>query len=101
MNTTEIMLERPNLSIRESKDLLIKIANQQINHYKIQRLAEWERNHTSSNKNRNKVLELLNTKKQEIEEIFRQFNKEDALVDISFSIKIKTNESKLIDSVES
>jgi hypothetical protein len=86
METKKISIEESNLGLFESKSMILKLIDDQINNYKIKFLADWERDHTTSAQSNELKIQALESKKKEIQEILSNFKSSSALVDFNISI---------------
>ena len=92
MKTTKLRIEEGGLKKNDSKDLIFNMINQQINHYKLGFLSQWEKNHSTSIQHKENKINELRSKKQEIEAFFNEWNSDNPSLDISLSIEVKVME---------
>lgn len=91
MNTNTVIIDDLNLSKKESKEVLLSMINQQINHCKIQYLSKWERDHSTSIEGSRSMVQQLERKKSEIEDLIDTL--EDESLQISFQIHVKSKKA--------
>lgn len=95
MKTNKINIEECGLAKRESKDLIFKVLNDQINNCKRAYFSEWERNHSTSPDTMNAKIEALEAKKREIETFFEEYSQNAASMDVNIAIEVKVKEQVL------
>lgn len=99
MKEYTFVIEDHNLSKEESRTVLMELIRQQINLYKTQFHAKWSKDHNVSRKETDESIEHLRMKRKEIEELFAQIESNTEMVDISFSINVKTAQDKMVESL--
>lgn len=98
MNTNKLVFKDPKLPKDVSKEMLLSILSEQIRFHRMNYLSSWEKNHSISNEETERRIQLLKRKKEEIEEIYNQI--ENDLIDISLSVDIKTAARKFEPELE-
>lgn len=87
MKSNKFIIEESGLKTYESKDMIIRIIDNQINNYKLEYLSQWEKDHSTTAELKNKKIEELELKKKEIEFFFNKSNSNGSRFTIQFHIK--------------
>jgi hypothetical protein len=87
MKTTALKVEEINFELRDSKNMIFELLDHQINSYKLNYLSEWIANHSACSSEKEQKINLLTTKKEEIEALFSKNNSNEFLVDFNISIR--------------
>ena len=89
MQSNKFTIEECGIQNHESKEMIIKMINNQINTYKLEYLSQWERDHSITPDSINKKIEALRAKKKEIEGFFSETNHVNPTIDLSVSFELK------------
>ncbi|MFT5778230.1 MAG: hypothetical protein ACI837_001186 [Crocinitomicaceae bacterium] len=93
MESNKFIIEQNGLNKYESKDMLIKLINGQINSCKLDHMSNWERNHSITSEALNKKVEALQAKRSEIEAFFETSKTKHQTIDMCLSIELKVIEN--------
>ncbi len=89
MTTKTINIIEFDLEVFKSKNMILKLIDDQINNYNLQFLRDWERNHSTSSEVKNAKIKALEAKKTEIQALFDECEANNTLVDFNISIDVK------------
>lgn len=89
MEAKTISIKEKGLSMNHADKMINTLIDSQINHYKLQFMNDWEKNHDLSPKKKDERIEFLRNKKQELKKVLEQISSEDADIDINISIDLK------------
>lgn len=89
MTTKTISINEFDLEVFKSKNMILKLIDDQINNYNLQFLREWERNHSISSEGKNAKVKALEAKKAEIQALFDECESNNTIVDFNISIDVK------------
>lgn len=92
MKSNKFIIEEIGLKKHESRDMLIKLINDQIKSCKVDYLAQWEKDHSITPDACNKKIEALKAKRREIEGFFEESKFESPIIDLSVSVELKVLE---------
>ncbi|MEZ4936171.1 MAG: hypothetical protein R2799_01105 [Crocinitomicaceae bacterium] len=93
METRKVVIDKLDLSNPTSRKLILNMIDDQIKDYKLQYLINWEKDHSlSSSETKNKI-KALETKKEELKQLFSEKLPENTLGEISFTINLRPNKS--------
>ena len=70
MNTKTISLEESGLNIRDGRNMIFSIIDNQINNYKLKFLSNWEENHTISSEEKDRKIDQLKLTKESLNDFF-------------------------------
>lgn len=87
MKSNNFIIEESGLKPHESKDMIIKMIDNQINNYKLEYLSQWEKDHSTTDELKNKKIEELKAKKKEIEAFFNAPNSNETGFTIQLHVK--------------
>lgn len=79
-------IEKFSLNITESKHIVLKLIENQINECKLKHLSNWIRDHTISNKETDKKVNDLRLQKEALISFFNEKKSCEILVELNFSI---------------
>ena len=89
MKTQTLKIAEQNYQLHESRNMISKIIDNQINNIKLHFLTEWERDHSLPLDINDEKITLLKNKKKDLNELFNKFSDTNYLVDFDISIDVK------------
>lgn len=89
MKSKKIKIEERNYQVSDSRSMIFKVIDNQINNYKLQYITMSERDHSIPSKVKDKKIKQLEAKKADLQKLFTKLNDEDYLVDFNISIDVK------------
>ena len=91
MEATKFMINELGLNKQSSKQSIIKMINDQINHCKLEYFSKWLGDHTFPSEAKDKEIAILENKKRELE-VF--FNKNQVLdPTLNFNLSVEANKT--------
>ena len=94
MKNEKIIIEENGLNNNGLRELILNMLNEQINHYKVEYLSEWEKDHATSKEFLNAKIEALTAKKEEINKVFADIDLKDASPKMMLSINLENTSVK-------
>lgn len=88
MKTKMIDIEEFNFKIDNTRNVLHKVINSQINNYKLQYLTDWESDHSISSNTKDEKIKALEEKKDSLNVLLSEFDTKTYLVDFKISIDL-------------
>lgn len=89
MKTENKNIEKFNLILNESKEIILELIDNQINDYKLKHLTSWVQDHTIIDDESTQKVEELTKKKKELHSLFEKGDAKDLVVELNFSIDNK------------
>jgi hypothetical protein len=92
MKTNKLTIEECGLQLNESRDLIFKMLNNQIEMCKLNYISEWEKDHSISADIKNQKIEALRAKKEEVAAFFNECAGGNPKMDLHISFEFKVKE---------
>lgn len=90
-----ILINESGLSLKDGRDMVLKIIDSQINNYKLQYLTDWERNHKTKPTRKNKKIAQLEALRDEIiNTVNYTEDEEDGALNFSLSLNVNVVKNK-------
>jgi len=89
MESKKIKIEEFNCKVNYSRNMIFRLLDSQINNYKLQFLANWEGDHSTSPCLKDSKIKELEAMKNEINNLFKECGDKASLVNLSISLDIK------------
>lgn len=88
MKRKTINIEEFDHNVSDSRSMIFKVIDTQINNYKLQFLTQWERDHTISLAEKDEKIKELQVQKDHMIALFRECEMGNTLIDFKISIAV-------------
>lgn len=92
MKTKQVNITEENFELKDSRNMIFKVIDCQINNYKLQFLTDWEKNHSISSAIKDSKIAALEAKKRELADLYKAHEFDNSLVDLNISIDVRIKE---------
>jgi hypothetical protein len=95
MNLDKIEIKESGLPVSKAKELIIRLIDNQIQNYRLQRMSEWEAGEVDSLEEDHENIRVLVEKKEQILRAFEGEDLDDTLIDVDFSLNLNIQKQNL------
>lgn len=95
MNLDKIEIKESGLPVSKAKELIIRLIDNQIQNYRLQRMSDWEAGEVDSLEEDHENIRVLVEKKEQILRAFEGEDLDDTLIDVDFSLNLNIQKQNL------
>lgn len=97
MNKKTITVEETGFQIQDARSFIIEVIDSQINNHKVQFLADWQRDHNLSSKEKDHKIEKLESAKNDLLDFLQENNSEGRKVSFTLNLEVRLTNKAHVD----